>query len=346
MGYLGAIIGAGFASGQEIVQFFVVYGNYGLKGAVLSGAFFAIFGMMLFYIAHLKGISNYQAMLAYILGSKLGMIADFMLAIFLFLGTSTMLAASGAVFYEHLYLSKNLGIFLACFLVIFFLIMGRKGLFMSYNILVPVKILLLLAISGYAAFGIEARPVEAYTAFMFPQNMKFWFLSSLLYVAYNFALALVVLTEYQTVTSFHTGILGAGLGGIVLGVLIIFTYDALGRFLPSVMFYEVPMLYVSGNISRTVKYVYTAVLWVGILTTAIANVYGFAQRFAHFSGISYQICLVLCIALALPLSLQSFSSLVGVVYPLFGLLGMVILFALAYKTIKDIAEQIYYNIRK
>ncbi|MGS0745618.1 hypothetical protein ACU70A_06670 [Syntrophomonas erecta subsp. sporosyntropha] len=32
MGYLGAVVGAGFASGQEIVQFFVTYGALGWRG--------------------------------------------------------------------------------------------------------------------------------------------------------------------------------------------------------------------------------------------------------------------------------------------------------------------------
>lgn len=41
-GYLGAVIGAGFASGQEIVQFFVVYGGSGIKGCILAGTFFAV----------------------------------------------------------------------------------------------------------------------------------------------------------------------------------------------------------------------------------------------------------------------------------------------------------------
>ena len=44
MGYLGAVIGAGFASGQEIMQFFVNYGSCGLTGALTATFLFALMG--------------------------------------------------------------------------------------------------------------------------------------------------------------------------------------------------------------------------------------------------------------------------------------------------------------
>lgn len=346
MGYLGAVIGAGFASGQEIMQFFVVYGAYGLKGALVATFLFSVLGMLLIYTAHKEGIDSYQEMLNFFFGDKLGVFVDFMLTFFLFLGLSTMLAASGAVFYEHLYLSKDAGILTACVLVIVFLLAGRRGLFLSYNLLVPVKLLFLFLISGYAAFVFRADQIEIYTSFMQYDNVSFWLASSFLYVAYNFSLALVVLTEYRAVTSPLTGMLGAGLGGAVLGVLIVFTYFALGNFLPHVMYYQVPMLYIAGNISLKVKYVYTVVLWLGILTTALANAYGFALRFSNLTSLSYSFCLVLCMILAVPLSFFSFSGLVGRIYPAFGLLGLLIIAALFFKAGKDMLEQIYYNIRK
>lgn len=344
MGYLGAVIGAGFASGQEIVQFFVTYGSYGGKGVFLATILFAVCGGLLLYIAHTQKVANYQDMLGYLLGQKIGYAVDFLLAIFLFLGISTMLSASGAVFYEHLYLSKNLGIFLAYILIVVLLVAGKKGLILSYNILVPVKIVLLLIISGYAAFFVEGNQLEMYVVSMNAQGSWNWLIASLLYVAYNFALAMVVLTEYQSVTNKRCGISGAAWGGLLLGVLVIVNYISLCKFLPAVMHYQVPMLYVAGHINLTAKHLYTVVLWLGIITTAIANAYGFAQRFSRFTGLGYGLCLVLCMTMALPLSMQSFSSLVSKVYPVFGILGISIIAALFYRAIKQILLEVYYRV--
>jgi len=344
MGYLGAVIGAGFASGQEIVQFFVAYGLDGFKGACLATIFFFVLGGLLMYLAHTHQISHYQDMLNYLLGNRLGRVVDFLLAIFLFLGISTMLSASGAVFYEHLYLSKLLGIFLAYILIVILLVAGKKGLIFSYNVLVPVKILLLLIISGYAAFFVEGSQTESYAVYIRSEDSRIWIIASILYVAYNFALAMVVLTEYQNLSNRRHGITGAMWGGLLLGGLVIINYLSLSKFLPEVMHYEVPMLYVAGHINLAAKHIYTLVLWLGILSTAIANAYGFAQRFSKFTGLSYGLCLVLCVTMALPLSMQSFSGLVTKTYPLFGVLGISIIAALIYRATKELGLELYYKI--
>ena len=344
MGYLGAVIGAGFASGQEIVQFFVAYGPSGARGVLLATVLFGICGGLLLYKAHDLRASNYQDLLKDLLGHRWGLMVDFLLAIFLFLGISTMLSASGAVFYEHLYLPKTLGIFMAYIVIIILLVAGKKGLIFSYNILVPIKIVLLLVISGYTALFVENSQPEIYAYSLNSGGDWNWIMSSILYVSYNFALAMVVLTEYQSVTNRRNGVLGAAWGGLILGGLVVVNYFSLCKFLPTVMHYQVPMLYVAGQISLTAKHLYTVVLWLGIITTAIANAYGFAQRFSKFTGLSYRICLVLSITLALPLSLQTFSSLVAKIYPIFGILGVTIIAALLYKTTKEIGLGLYYRV--
>lgn len=344
MGYLGAVIGAGFASGQEIVQFFVVYGTDGLKGSITAAFLFAACGGLLLYVAHSHQISNYQDMLSCLLGDKTGKIIDLLLAVFLFLGISMMLSASGAVFSEHLHLPKLLGVLVGYGLVIMFLVSGKRGLVFSYNLLVPLKLLLLATIAGYAAFFVEGAASRAVIEETNSLPTQCWLLSSILYVAYNFALAMVVLTEYKTVASKRGGITGAAMGGIVLGALVLLCYLALAKFFPVVLAYEVPMLYIIERISIQIKNLYTIVLWVGIITTAIANAYGFSQRFSKLTGLRYNYCLVLCTTTAIPTAMCSFSILVAKVYPVFGILGLVILIALIYKAIKEMAEELGYSI--
>lgn len=344
MGYLGAIVGAGFASGQEIAQFFVNYGESGLKGAITATLLFSLCGALLIYSAHKIKSSNYQYILVHLLGRRMGRIIDLLLAVFLYLGISTMLSASGAVFYEHLYLPKNLGIFIAYGLVILMLLSGKRGLISSYNILVPVKVILLIIISGYAAFFVQPPQVESYTYFICPADEKYWLLASILYVAYNFSLAMVVLTGYQSISERKNGIIGAVCGGLLLGMLLIINYIALSKYLPAITHYQVPMLYVAGNISQISKYLYTIVLWVGILTTAIANAYGFVSRVSSFTGLGFTVSLLTCMTLALPVSMQSFSSLVSKVYPIFGIIGILIISSLLYKSIKDMIGELYYKL--
>lgn len=339
MGYLGAVVGAGFASGQEILQFFVEYGTYGSRGAILALLLFALCGGLLMYLVHRNSIRNYQEMLKYLLGERVSSKLDLLLAVFLFLGVSMMMSASGAVFQEHLNSSKLLGILLAYLLTAGLLFTGRSGLINAFNVLVPIKLVLLLTITIYAA--IVFRPsTEISSVLLWPTDTRFWALSAVLYVAYNFALAMVVLTEYGAIGDKRAGISGAALGGIVLGILLICTYFALISFWPHISTYQVPMLFVAGQISIQTKQIYTMVLWVGILTTTIANAYGFAQRLSSFTGISYRVSLIATITLALPVSLLTFSDLVSKIYPLFGILGIIILAALFIKAFKCLVLEV------
>lgn len=341
-GYMGAVIGAGFASGQELTQFFVSYGSPGSWGVILAGLLFAMFGGLLLYWVHTHQLNNYQSVLKSLFGKRYSAIIDSLLAVFLFLGICTMFAASGAVFYEHINQSKTTGIMLAYFCVLIFLFTGHRGMVKSYNLLVPIKFLLLLTVAGYAAIiGGGVSPSSAAPGHPIIPSVRNWALASVLYVAYNFSLAMVVLVEYQSITSFREGIQGAFIGGLMLGMVALVCHYALLPNMPEIANYEIPMLYVAGAISPLAKAVYMAVLWVGILTTAIANTYGFVQRFSDFSGLGYNWCLIIAVTMTLPLAFKSFASLVGTVYPLFGLLGIVILAALTWKLIKTLSNSAY-----
>ncbi|MGI6512858.1 MAG: hypothetical protein ACOX3D_00660 [Syntrophomonadales bacterium] len=340
-GYMGAVIGAGFVSGQELVQFFVNYGIRGTWGVIVAGALFALCGGLLMSWVHAHHLDHYQSVLKSLFGRRYSVIIDSLLAVFLFLGICIMFAASGAVFYEHINQSKTSGVMLAYITVLIFLLAGRKGMIGSFNLLVPLKFLLLLSVAGYAAIlGEGISPSGAMPDQLINPGTGNWLLASVLYVAYNFSLAMVVLAEYQAITSLREGARGAFIGGALLGVIALVCYYALLPGMPVIAHYEIPMLFVAGSISAHAKTVYMAVLWLGILTTAIANTYGFAQRFSDFSGLNYNLCLFVTVTMALPLAFQSFAFLVATVYPLLGILGIVILVVLVYNFMVDLIKSV------
>ena len=54
--YTAVILGAGFASGKEILTFFINYGYKGFYGIILSGIIFSITGFCTLKIAAIKNI--------------------------------------------------------------------------------------------------------------------------------------------------------------------------------------------------------------------------------------------------------------------------------------------------
>ena len=48
---VGVLVGAGFASGQDLLVFFVYFGAWGVVGTLLSAALFTFLGMALAWFA-------------------------------------------------------------------------------------------------------------------------------------------------------------------------------------------------------------------------------------------------------------------------------------------------------
>ena len=70
--YVGTVVGAGFATGKEIVQFFTQYGELGMVGILVSGLFFIWLGSKMMLLSHAIGASSYQQLNTYLFGDVLG----------------------------------------------------------------------------------------------------------------------------------------------------------------------------------------------------------------------------------------------------------------------------------
>ena len=68
---IGTIIGAGFASGQEIFSFFNVYGKNGLLGIAVSNLLMGIIIYKTYKIVFSKNINNYNEFIEKIIPKKI-----------------------------------------------------------------------------------------------------------------------------------------------------------------------------------------------------------------------------------------------------------------------------------
>ena len=59
----GTIIGAGFASGQELTQFFVAYGSMGLTGLLVTCLLFTWLGIQILEISYKIHATSYHELL-------------------------------------------------------------------------------------------------------------------------------------------------------------------------------------------------------------------------------------------------------------------------------------------
>ena len=319
--YIGTVIGAGFASGQEILQFFGNYGTTGILGVIVSTLLFSGIGAIVLCRVYNGKYQSYQELIFPVLGRKLGFIIDFFMLLYLFMSFCIMLAGSGALFEQRLNISYDIGLAIMAVISVITIMYSVKGISMINTVLIPILL------AGMIIIGMTVTLKEGINiSYDIPiQPIKYsWILSSILYVSYNTLSVVVVLCSLlPIINSRKTAIKGGIMGGVGLGIMSIFIL------LPILIIYkdirtlnlEIPMLKVSEYIGSSGGLVYSLILWAAMLTTAVGNGFGLVSRVSDITKINFRILIIILCIITVPFAKMGFSNLVSTVYPLFGYVG-------------------------
>ncbi|MDD9148027.1 transporter [Sporolactobacillus sp. CQH2019] len=316
--FIGTIVGAGFASGKEIVQFFTQYQDNGTLGAALSGIVITLAGTKMMIYARRIGAYSFNELVIHIFGDRLGTAIQ-ALIFFVILGiTGVMLAGAGAVFQEQLGWHRQIGIVLALAVGFLFLSKGIRGLLLINTLVVPMLAAFVLAV--FLGRGMVPNAV------WLPGNIR-WVPAAVSYASFNILTALVVLvplakeTEDESVLWFGGILGGAGLGLI----LILIHFLLLGS--PESHGFEMPMAEIVRHFGPLIHAGFAAVVFGEILTTFIGNIFGLARQLrSTFPLISnIRTAMLILFAGAFLISQAGYGSLIRTLYPFFGILCVAII---------------------
>lgn len=326
--YVGAVMGAGFASGQEIQQFFVRFGRWGLAGIVVSALLFSLLGWGMLDLQERWKIKSYPEFFDHLVGPKWGRWADGLVSVLLFVGMLAMISGSGALFYEYFGFSRWLGIILTGSVIALALWFRGEGVLWINSALIPLKFIFCLGIAAASIFLANSQDVIGSVVMQSP-IVKNWALSAVLYVSFNLTLAMVVFASLGRDVQRPGARLGAILGGLALGVFAFVIGAALLQF-PDSIGLEIPMVAVAGKLGDWPAFFYVVVLWLAMITAAIGNGFSLVSRVVDTGKLSYSNTTLLLLLLLLPVAGVKFSKIVQLVYPLFGYIGLVFLPTIIY----------------
>lgn len=338
--YVGAVAGAGFASGQEVVQFFLVFGARGIWGLAFLGLLFAVLGIAVLFLVEKHGVETYQDMIQVLFGRRIGYAVDVWITLFLLTGLCVMLAGGSAIFQEHLHLPGVVGLAVTAAGILVSLIGERQGVMWINTLLIPLLILssaavgLTALLNGETSITYNLRPPIA-ASVLVGNN---WLIATILYVSYNMVIGMVILSSLGK-KSVQGNILGGALGGFFLGLVAFTMGIGLLSFSNTAFQYEIPMLFVAGKLHPLFKYFYILVLWFALLTTAIANAYGLVKRITEWTKWNGKLVGILLLAAAVPFSRIGFSNMVAHAYPAFGYAGLPILAALMLRSFREVFKK-------
>src|SRR5690625_2081105 len=93
--FIGIIVGAGFASGQEVLQYFTSFGYAGTLSAIVATGLFAYLGATLTKLGSRMQTTSHKEVIYQISGRYLGVIVDYIIIFTLFGVAVVMIAGAG-----------------------------------------------------------------------------------------------------------------------------------------------------------------------------------------------------------------------------------------------------------
>lgn len=304
LAYVGTVVGAGFASGQEIWQFFSRFGPHGMMGIIISSAVFSIVGAIALEKGR-HGITDFGHLLTNVYSPAMARIGEGMTDVFLLLGLTVVVAGGGSTL-ASFHVNPWIGKIFTLGLILYVGYWGVEGITKANSVIVPYLILITLLTSLLS-------PSSSPLALTIRQPGA-WLLSAVLYVSYNlFTAVMVLLGLGSKMHSSREAWYAATLGGIILGLLLTLEHHVLVG-LSHVN--DLPMLWVAYRINTYLGILYGASLWLALLTTGIGIVFVFRERYGKRN--------LILLWIVLALTQWSFQALVKNLYPVMGSLAIML----------------------
>lgn len=312
---IGTIIGAGFASGREIYLFFSKYGNYGFLGIIVSSVFTGIIIYKVF--SHLKGrdVKGYNEFLEILnIPNHIKSFINIIINTFLLISFYVMIAGFCAYFKQELNMAPIITGVVICAICYLTFLNKMDGVMKINTIMMPFLIFMICIIGvKNNLLNIQFQGLEV------SQNTD-WFLASLEYASYNSIILIPILIGLEKSAKGKEKIISASVTIIIL-ILSAILYGILLKQDVNLQNIEIPLIYAVWKLGKGYAYIYGFVIVLAIFTSAVSAGYGFLQNCSTTKKGYKRLSLFICTS-AIFVSGIGFSKLVDLLYPVFGVIGL------------------------
>ena len=328
--FVSLVVGAGFASGQEIMQYFTSFGVKSVFGCVVAAVIFAILGRTLAQIGSDLQTTSHKEGILYIGGRFFGPVLDVFISFILFGIAIVMLAGAGSIFNQMYRVEPSVGSLFMAIAVILTLLLNAESIIKMIAALMPYLVGFILILLIYSLFTMDYSIAELNKiAEDQPSATTHWLSAAVLYVSYNIAAgAAMLIVMGGTTKDRKVARIGGALGGIILGFLIFLINVALFAKMNVVAGVELPTLELAKEIHPMMGSVMAVILLTMIYSTAVGTLYVLAVRMVKPERFAFKLIVMLLCIIGFAISLIGFSTLIGTLYVIMGYLGIALIIAI------------------
>lgn len=327
MAFVGLVVGAGFASGQEIMQYFGAFGLWGIVGAAAASVLMVVSGIAVLQMGSFLQAREHTAVFTWMTNRVLATILDWSVIVTLFATGFVMFAGGGSNLNQQFGLPIWIGAVIMLVLVLGAGMLDVDKVSDIISLITPFAIVLLAVGSIYALVTMPAdlTPLtEAARSVETP--MPNWPVGALNYVGLclmvGVSMALVIGGDNLNPRE-------AGIGGAIGGVIycIMLTLCAAGLFMKVdvVGNDDMPMLTLMSDLHPWFGVAMAVAAYGMIFNTAIGMFYALARRLTKGHPEKFRVVFVVSILVGFAISFLGFKLLVSTVYPVLGYLGILLI---------------------
>lgn len=331
--FIGTIVGAGLASGQEITQFFTSYGWVGFIGILITGVLYIPVGSTIVNISTRYKLNSYNELIELVCPGSLGKVTDLLMSFFLLSGAAIILAGGGALLHQYFGISKWVGIIIMSLTALLALLNDTDGLIFINSIIVPSLITVIIVTFIFFCIKFDDNITihnimssSTYRVEIIPYQ---WIFSTFLYAGFNLLCCSGVLVPLSKETqSKHTLIPGIILGAIGLTLVAFLINIMLTLNVPEIYKYEIPLMFISTKLSKLLQIFILLIIWFEMFSTEVSDIYSISKTLVNRFNIPYKSSVFLILLLSIPISQIGFKNLISFLYPGFGIISLIFIFCL------------------
>ncbi|GAA5416547.1 hypothetical protein Pryu01_01582 [Paraliobacillus ryukyuensis] len=315
---VGTMIGAGYASGRELWQFF---GPESGLAIVLFAILFSICCYTILLISYQYKTTDYFPVLKILVGKRIAPLYDIMIIVYLFTTTIIMLAGSGVTM-EAFQLPYWWGVVFIAIPVVVVFIWDIDGVLSINSIILPLLIVGLLSV--LISFIVQ----QDLSLIGDIQKQSNW-IAAFPFTALNILPLVAILGAVGEQIESRKEVLVASIGsGLILGGISLLYNNSLVQIANDIIVYEIPLFAILKHYPYSMFLFISVLLWFAIFTTAVSGTLGLITRVKHRINLPFWMIALMLIGCMIPLTTFGFSALIEYLYPLYGFLNLYILSSL------------------
>lgn len=326
---VGLTVGAGFASGQEVIQYFLSFGYWGIAGAAVAGISIAVFSGWVYQLGSYYLADNHSVVFRSVSRPWLAKYMDITTMFTLFCIGFVMVAGAGANLEQQFGFPTWVG---SAIMVVLLLLSGLLDVDKLTSVISFITPLLIICLLGAFVITLMNIPDDfgyineiAQTNPHASGTFDNWLITALNYAT----LVMIMDTSMMLVfagSHMNPAKTGKGglLGGIMFAVLLMILVFILFCNMEAVMDADLPLLKVFDTMHPAVGVFVSIVIYLMIYNTAVGLFYALGRRLSNDKPGKFRVYYGIVVLVGFALSFIGFADLVGWVYPLLGYLGLVL----------------------